>query len=216
MKEKTCPCCNNHAHLRLTKGTTEYFQCTSCRTLFSDPLNNEDMVGGGNEEQRNLEQNHLRIERIDRLTLGMQKEDVFILDFGCGHGKLVNDLRLAGYVNTFGYDCYNPEFSRLPEKNKYHIITAIEVCEHTSAPFVEMDVMYRSLVNKGVAIIESSYVNIADEEGIELEVFFYIEPSVGHATIFSHHGLDVLMCLKGFTPQSHFNRQVRTYQKLVK
>lgn len=202
-------------HLRLRKGSTDYFQCTSCQSLLSGPLDNEGMVGGGNEIQRNTEQNHLRIERIDKAFAGMNKSRVSILDFGAGHGLLVKDLNAAGY-NCDGYDAYNEEFSKLPEKGKYNIVTCIECLEHTSAPFIEIDVMWRSLVAGGLLMIESSFVNIAWEENIELEDFFYINPSVGHSSILSHHGLDVLMCKKGFIPISHWNRHVRAFLKQSK
>jgi SAM-dependent methyltransferase len=211
--DKICPCCNNHAHFRLQKGTVQYHQCTSCRTLFSDPLPNEGMVGGGNEIPRNTEQNHLRISRIASLMEGERKRDVNILDFGCGTGYLIRDLRSNGY-QCDGFDAYNEAFSRLPEKNKYHIATAVEVIEHTSAPFVELDVVRRSLLLGGLVMIETSFVDVAQEEGVSLEDFFYINPDVGHSTVFSHHGLDVLMCLKGFQPMQHFNRHVRVYQKI--
>ena len=62
-------------------------------------------------------------------------------------------------------------------------------------------------------MVETSFVDIAAQEGIELEDFFYIEPSVGHSTIFSHHGLDLLMATKGLPPLQHFNRNVRLFYK---
>lgn len=213
--DKICPCCNNAAFPRLIKKNVQYHQCSSCQTLFSDPLDNADMVGGGNEVNRNQLENHLRIGRINEMVLGMAKEDVHILDFGCGHGYLIADLKAAGY-NCDGYDAYNEDFSKLPPNNKYHIITAVEVIEHCSRPFAELDVIKRSLVDFGVVMFETSFVDIPKEDGIALEDFFYIEPSVGHATIFSHHGLDVLMSLRGFKPIQHFNRNVRLYQKQKK
>lgn len=210
---KNCIVCNNESFLRLTKGITDYYQCFSCHTLFSEPLENDNMVGGGNEVQRNQEQNAIRISRIDEMTAGMKKEDVYILDFGCGHGMFVEDLIKAGYINTDGYDPYNEKYSRLPEKNKYNIVTAIEVIEHTSHPFIELDVIHRVLKPKGAVMFETSFIDVAQQENIELEDFVYIEPSVGHSTIFSHHGLDVLMCLREFYPVQHWNRHCRVYRK---
>lgn len=210
---KNCIICNNESFLRLSKGNIDYYQCFSCKTLFTEPLENSNMVGGGNEVQRNQEQNHIRIDRIGEIVKGMKKENVDILDFGCGHGMLIEDLKKAGYPKVDGYDVYSEKYSNLPEKNKYHIITAIEVIEHTSYPFYELDVIFRSLMPRGVVMFETSFVDVAIEDNIELENFFYIEPTVGHSTIFSHHGLDVLMCLKGFTPIQHWNRHVRMYKK---
>lgn len=211
-KYKICPVCNNYSPLRLTKKHTEYYQCTSCKTLFSDPLENSGMVGGKNEVPRNKEQNHLRISRIDNLVKGINKESVRVLDFGCGTGYLIADLNEAGYACD-GYDAYNPDYAKLPENNKYNVCTMIEVAEHCSKPFFEFDCIYRSLVKGGFLMVESSYVNVAEQDNIPLEDFEYIEPSVGHATIFSHHGLDLLLALKGFTPLSHIDRHVRLYLK---
>lgn len=213
MKDKICPICSNQAIQRLNRGYVSYFQCANCKTLFSDPLENANMIGGEHEEGRNKEQNHLRIERINNMVKGSNKEDVQILDFGCGHGMLIADLKANGYPNVYGYDAYSDEFNVLPEKEKYHIITAVELIEHTSHPFIEIDVMYRSLVPGGAVMFETSFVDVAQQEGIDLEDFFYIAPQNGHSTIFSHHGLDLLMVLKGFIPCCHINRHVRVYQK---
>jgi 2-polyprenyl-3-methyl-5-hydroxy-6-metoxy-1,4-benzoquinol methylase len=174
------------------------------------------MVGGEHEEGRNLGQNHLRLARIEGMAIGIPREQTNILDFGCGHGYLVEYLQNSGFPNVQGFDAYSVQFSTLPSKEKYHIITAIEVFEHTSAPFVEIDLIWRSLVDNGLVMIESSFVNVADEENIPLEEFFYIAPQNGHATIFSHHGLDLLMTLRGFVPRQHWDRQVRLYQKVNK
>lgn len=210
---QTCYICNNEARHRLNRGGVDYWQCTNCQTLFSGPIENDNMVGGEHEEGRNKEQNHLRIARINEMTIGSKKEDVFVLDFGCGHGYFIEDLKKAGYPNVDGYDAYNPEFARLPQKNKYHIIVATELIEHTSKPYIEVDVMFRSLKPGGCVMIETSFVDIATQEKIELEDFFYIAPQNGHSTIFSHHGMDLLMALKGFLPRQHFNRHVRLFQK---
>lgn len=215
-RDRTCPICNNVAQYRLTKGVTQYFQCTNCKTLFCDELDNDNMVGGEHEVGRNELQNHLRVARVGEMLLGYKKEDVSILDFGAGHGFLVKDLKAAGYPNVSGYDAYYEHFSRLPEKNKYHVITMIECIEHLAAPYVEIDVIFRSLVNGGCLMVETSFVDIAWQENIELEDFFYIAPQNGHSTIFSHHGIDVLMLKKGLTPIQHFNRHVRVFQKIVK
>lgn len=211
-KERVCPICSNHAPIRLTKKNTNYFQCSSCKTLFSDALDNDNMVGGGNEEQRNKEQNKERITRINEIING-RKEDSRILDFGAGHGLLVKDIIESG-IPCDAFDAYNPEFNKIPEKDTYHIVTMIEVIEHLSSPYMEIDVVRRSLKKGGLVMIETSFIDIAYEEHISLEDFFYVEPSVGHSTIFSHHGLDLLMCLKGFAPRQHWNRNVRCYQKV--
>jgi len=208
---RKCPCCNNYSPFRLRKTNTDYYQCSNCSTLFSDILDNENMVGGGNEVERNAEQNEGRIERFKTL-LSNRIEGMNILDFGCGHGYLVNDLLKEGF-SAVGYDVYNPKFDTLPQRDKFHLCSLVEVVEHLSSPFIELDCVCRSLVKGGIVYIETSFVDIADEEGIELEDFFYIEPKVGHSTIFSFHGLDVLMVSKGFGIAQKINRNVHIYYK---
>jgi len=180
--------------------------------LYCDPLDQDGLVGGGNEIPRNEQQNHLRIERLDMLFKGKNRADLNVLDFGCGHGMLVNDLSKAGYA-TEGYDAYNEDFSRLPGKNKFDAVTCVETLEHTSFPFPEIEVVYRSLKKYGIFYVETSFVDVAEQEGIELEDFEYINTEVGHCTIFSHHAMDLLMVGRGFKVGRHFNRHARIYYK---
>jgi len=174
------------------------------------------MVGGEHEVGRNELQNHERISRIEEMILGSKKEDVHILDYGCGHGYLVKDLLNAGFKNVVGFDLFNPEFSQFPPKDKFHIVTMVEVAEHISSPFIEFEFINRCLLPGGVLMIETSFTDIAKEEGIKLEDFFYIAPQNGHSTIHSHHSLDLLMSMKGYVPVQHFNRHVRLFKKIGK
>jgi SAM-dependent methyltransferase len=211
MNEKICKICNNHALFSFTKENVDYHQCTSCHTLFSEPIDNSGMVGGQNEVPRNVEQNAGRIERLKALC-GGKSEGVSVLDFGCGTGYLVKDLNAAGFIAD-GYDAFNDEFSRLPEKNKYQLCTMVECAEHLSWPFVEFDCINRSLITGGVLYVETSFVNVAEQENIPLDEFEYVSPKAGHSTIFSWHGLDILLLRKGFIPTMHINRHVRLYIK---
>lgn len=213
MSERICPVCSNLALPRLKKGNTQYWQCISCRMLYCDPIEQEHLVGGGAEYERNIQQNHLRIERIDILCKGRKKEDVHILDAGCGHGMLIKDLRDAGYPNVDGWDAYNTEYGRLPEKNKYDLVCCVEMIEHTSFSYPEVDVMFRSMKNNAWLYIETSFTSVAEEENIPLEEFPYIAPDWGHTSIFSHHALDVLMVGRGFKIGRHTNRHVRNFYK---
>lgn len=204
-----CPCCQSESKVIFNKKGYDYLECSSCKTVFiPDGINQSDMVGGGFETERNVNQNKERIERFIFLT-GFYAGK--ILDFGCGHGMLVSDCKKAG-LNCDGYDKFNPELDTIKDDN-YTLITMIEVIEHTFAPFSELDVIYNKLAKNGVLYIETSFVDVANEENIPLEEFFYINTDVGHCTIFSHVGLDLLMQEKGFTPLKHINRNTRLYQK---
>lgn len=208
-----CTICRNPAPFLLKKGYTDYHQCESCKTIFSEMLDQEGLVGGQHEEGRNITQNHIRLDRVATMMEGMKKEDFWILDFGCGHGMLVNDLKNDGY-NVVGFDPYNPEFSRLPEKNKFHLVICVECIEHLSSPFLEIDVINRSMVNGGLLYLETGFYNIMIEDGLKPEEYIYISPEAGHSTIFSHHSLDLLLAYRGFGTRRHFDRNCRLFEKI--
>jgi SAM-dependent methyltransferase len=190
---------NKHKSLGLKNGT-EYFQDDN-GIIFCDPLNQDQMVGGGCEQVRNEMQNYLRLDRVYRL-----KDNANVLDFGCGNGLLIRDMKAVG-IKCTGYDKFNPKFKKLPKKETFDIVIMVEVIEHLNEPFAELDMIYQSLVKGGVVMIETSF-----SDWLTLEDS-YIEPSVGHSTIFSHRGLTELMASKGFTEGGHFDRNVRIYKK---
>lgn len=209
-----CPICGNPAHHFIKKGHIDYNKCESCNTIFCGQLDQENMVGGMHEDGRAL-QNDIRLERIKTMTAGMKKEDIRILDFGCGNFLLGKYLQEHGY-NITGYDAYHPEYSKLPERNKYHLCLCIEVLEHTSFPFIELDVIHRSLVDGALLYAETGFYDIMIEDKVLPEDYIYIEPEVGHSTIFSHHSLDLLLSYHGYVTRRHFDRNCRLYEKIKK
>ena len=216
MTDHYCPICFNGSSLRLTKGRTDYYECSNCHSLYGGILDQDGLVGGEHEVERNEKQNQLRIERIDKMAFGIPKEEVRILDFGCGNGYLIEDLKKAGYIHVDGFDAYSDSYCRLPDKEKYHIITAIEVFEHLAAPYIELDIIWKSLVNGGRLMIETGIISAALEDGHTLDTWFYIDEKAGHSTIFSVHGLDVLLATHGFSPRQSFCGYVKHYQKIIK
>jgi ubiquinone/menaquinone biosynthesis C-methylase UbiE len=201
-----CIVCGDNVSYFFNKGFVRYNQCGTCKTLFSLPLPNDNMVGGSQEEDRNKIHNPERIDRVKNI-LGGKK----VLDYGCGNGMLLEDMKNAG-LDCYGYDVFNPKFDKITENN-YDVITLIEVIEHLSSPFKEIDEIYNLLKPGGFLYIETSFTDIAKEREISLKDFEYVNPNLGHSTIFSHRGLDILMLKKRFTPTSHINVNVRVYQK---
>lgn len=209
MNNKMCPVCNNFAPYLLTKYEVHYNQCSSCKTIFSARLDNSDMVGGGNEEGRNEIYNPVRLERIKKI-FGDRK--IKILDFGCGSGMFVDFMGKEGY-SIDGYDLYNPKFESLPKNETYDLVNLCEVVEHTNHPFFEIKAIARYLKKGGFLMTETSFVDVMVEDGINPEDWFYLDPRCGHSTIFSHHGLDLLMAYHGIHPQPHIDRNVRIHKK---
>jgi 2-polyprenyl-3-methyl-5-hydroxy-6-metoxy-1,4-benzoquinol methylase len=186
--------------IEIIKKGVKYIQKPN-GTLYAGPLNNADKVGGSGEEQRNSIHNAERINRIKRLN-----ENAKVLDFGCGKQTLVNDILAAGLFSE-GYDKYNPQCDKAPITNFWDVVTLIEVIEHLSEPYEELDQVFSYLKEGGTVMIETSFVDWMKSNDP------YINPELGHSTIFSHAGLDELMIDKGFVPGNHINRNVRLYHK---
>jgi len=204
---KKCPACNSKSYNIFEKKETQYYQCSYCKSVFSDALPNDNMVGGGFEVERNTQQNQGRLERF----VGLLGNSAKILDYGCGHGMLLDFLK-QNNINAFGYDKFNPDYNFIAEHD-FDLVSMVEVIEHLSHPFSELDQINLLLKEGGILYIETSFTDIAEHRKIPLDEFFYIEPSVGHSTIFSHFGLDILMVKKGFLPLTHINENVRLYKK---
>lgn len=170
-------------------------------TLYCGSLDQSDKVGGTGEAIRNSIHNPTRLQRINNLCHGGN-----VLDFGCGNGLFVSFLK-KNNVAVDGYDKFSGDFNALPEKNKYDVVTAIEVFEHLAEPYSEIDEIFSFLKEGGILMVETSFTDWMSDDNV------YINPLIGHSTIFSHAGLDELMSEKGFNIGNHINRNVRLYVK---
>jgi 2-polyprenyl-3-methyl-5-hydroxy-6-metoxy-1,4-benzoquinol methylase len=187
--------------LYFIKGGVKYHK-DQFGTLHSKSIDQTDMVGGEKQEERNSEElNATRLERIKAIT----PSNRYVLDYGCGRGQFLSYLRQKG-VKSNGYDPYNPEFDFLYNV-KYDCITMIEVVEHLSYPFPELSGVHLVLKEGGKVMIETSFADWLTKDDA------YIDPKVGHCTIWSHAGLDHFMQLAGFKVGNHINRNVRIYEK---
>jgi len=205
---KNCPACNHASEVLFHKSGYDYYQCGYCWTVFiPGGLPQGGKIGGEHEVGRNEKENKVRIDRIKELVGKYGR----ILDFGCGHGMLVNDCKLVG-LDAEGYDKFNPDFDKMPE-GKFNIAVMIETIEHTTLPFEELDIIHEKLLPNGILLCETSFTDVSLEEEIPITDFFYLNVENGHCTMFSHYGMDILMKQKGFTVIPPINRNVRLYQK---
>lgn len=184
-----------------SKGAVDYWR-DEHGTIFSDPLDQSEMVGGGAEEERNELENPVRMERILQLCPGNPR----VLDFGCGHGLFVEHLFYYG-IDVQGYDKFNQPFSTPPELNTFDIVTMIEVVEHMSSPFDEFKMIYDCLKPGGKFYIETSFTDWHKFDS------WYIDPKFGHSCVWSHAGLTYMLKEFGFEESNHFNRNARVYVK---
>lgn len=178
-------------------------------TITCGPLDQSGMVGGTGEEDRNHVHNPERLQRIKYLHPNPK-----VLDFGCGSGLLVEFLRRNG-IKAEGFDKYLKNSTDYLfsgdlafSKGEYDIVTMIEVIEHTASPYLELQDIFHILKPGGILMVETSFT-----DWMELYTDPYVNPTIGHSTIFSHQGLDEVMQAKGFEIYGHINRNVRVYQK---
>jgi 2-polyprenyl-3-methyl-5-hydroxy-6-metoxy-1,4-benzoquinol methylase len=189
---------NKHKEIGVKSNMT-YWQDNN-GIIFCNEIDQSNMVGGGNEEPRNLLENPVRLERFKSLM----PEGGQVLDYGCGNGMLVSFLK-ENEITADGYDKFNPEYQKL--NVGYDLVSMIEVVEHLYSPFTELERIYEVLNPGGQIYIETSF-----SDWLTLDDS-YIEPLVGHHVIFSHQGLTELMLSKGFLEGNHINGNARIYIK---
>ena len=203
-----CPCCQSKSKFIFFKYdvvSASYYECESCKTLFvHEGLDQMNKVCGESEDERNRLHNDDRIGRFI-YYVGINS---FILDYGCGSGLLVKDAKNR-WLNIDGYDLHNLEYCKLKDTH-YDLVSMIEVVEHLSKPFKEFDEVYNLLEDGGILYIETSFTDTLEKP---LSFNHYVNPTLGHATIFSNLGLDTLLKSKGFNRLEPINQNVRIYQK---
>lgn len=202
MANKKSPITREPGQKHFVKGGVQYYK-DELNNWFCTYIKQEDLVGGGFEPERNLNEiNETRLKRVREIT---GKQNPAILDYGCGNGLMVRYFQAQG-VRGNGFDKFNPKFNRLELGTGYDCVTLIEVIEHLTEPWTELKQIHDCLAPNGKVMIETSFTDWLTPDDI------YVEPSVGHCTIFSHIGLDHLMARFGFQPGVHINRNVRIYE----
>lgn len=202
MANKKSPITREPGQKHFVKGGVQYYK-DELNNWFCSYIKQDDLVGGGFEIERNANEiNETRLKRVQEIT---GKQNPFVLDYGCGNGLMVRYFQ-AQQVRSNGFDKFNPKFNRLELGTGYDCVTLIEVVEHLTEPWNELKHIKECLAPGGKVMIETSFTDWLTPEDS------YVEPSVGHCTIFSHIGLDHLMARFGFQPGVHINRNVRIYE----
>lgn len=202
MANKKSPITREPGQKHFVKSGVQYYK-DDLNNWFCTYIKQEDLVGGGFEPERNANEiNETRLKRVREIT---GKQNPAILDYGCGNGLMVRYFQAQG-VRGNGFDKFNPKFNRLELGTGYDCVTLIEVIEHLTEPWTELKQIHDCLAPNGKLMIETSFTDWLTPDDS------YVEPSVGHCTIFSHIGLDHLMARFGFQPGVHINRNVRIYE----
>jgi 2-polyprenyl-3-methyl-5-hydroxy-6-metoxy-1,4-benzoquinol methylase len=184
------------------KSGIEYKKCQNCKTIFSKELDQAGMVGGGYVYERSL-QNADRLVRFRELC----GDKFTLIDWGCGNGELVK-YALDHGVNAIGYDKYSEAYSALP-KEKADVISLIEVIEHMAGQHLEkaFKSMIKYIKPNGFLYIETCFSDVCGFDS------FYVEPAVGHSTIWSYQGIDIFLTKNGWVKHNTINSTVLVYKK---
>ena len=189
---------------KLSEQVVKYYECGNCHFLQAERFNISRVY------QSYLDKNDLgwrqRNKRILRVLDTIAKAPLFsglgrearILDFGCGQGYMVRELRLKGY-DACGYDPFMaPDdkdepilFSNLDTlgKNQFHLVTCIEVLEHLWDPIECFEAILRTVVLKGYVLI-STGIYAPNKHDCN---WWYIGPQAGHVSIFSRDAMGIFL-----------------------
>jgi len=179
--ETTCPLCNNvQTKFLFNKQSSPFYQCVSCKFIFSKPLTNPNLANTITDfepaylnylnPQLHDKKNHEVV--IKRLSRYADLDNARILDIGCGSGKFVQYLRLKGY-NARGLEpstalfetflvtqgqYYNSDvhtFRQEHPNERFDIITITDVLEHIEDPQAFMKEVTAMLTLGGVLLIST-------------------------------------------------------------
>ena len=213
MKEIKCVACGNLSKFvflshDLNHKLYDYYECQECKTIFCLDVPDENSSLGAWADERVVSNNE-RVDRVKQLVGGTAT----ILDFGCGLGYLLSDLRKAGY-DAEGYDKNHPDLNKFPCK-EFDLIIMVEVIEHLAEPFTEIGMIANALKYGGYLIVESSF-RWLDMPIAEIKYWHYIDPGGGHRSILSIEGLGLVCNRYGLMLCHSFNKNVWVFRKVKK
>lgn len=207
-KENICKICQAKACFKCEKDFAgrliKYYECQKCHFLqaedFDSSRSYKELADESNfgSEQRNFKMAKI-IGLILKLPLFLENKK--ILDFGCGQGQLVKQLRAQKY-QAFGYDPFLPDekerflFADLNElpKEKFNFISCIEVLEHLQNPWDFFDKAGKVLAKNGCIFISTGVYNPQKHKC----QWRYINPVAGHISVFSKKALGIFFVKNNF------------------
>jgi hypothetical protein len=177
-------------------GQAVYYQkCISCdfiftanfddwdQSKFSDIIYNDDYikVDGAYREVRPT-------ETANRFAMTFPFAKKWrILDYGSGSGVFEAVLRENGYQSVVSYD---PFSNPVRPREKFDIVTCIEVVEHSSDPAGLLDDIASFVAPAGVILFTTAL------QPVDIDIiragWWYIAPRNGHVSIYSYRSIELL------------------------
>jgi len=187
--------------------TIGYFRCGACGFLFTpafrdftakdwhDHVYNDRYIDA---DPPFLEERPLRDAEMCSLLLAPYKDEMEILDYGGGQGRLTEELKKRGFPHASSFDpVYQPK-GKPPRPAD--IITCFEVVEHV-ADQQKMMQDIGNLMKPGTVFLFSTQLQPDNIEDLGVG-WWYIMPRNAHISIHSKQSLKILMTDHGFSGRS--------------
>lgn len=223
-----CTICNGSTAEKFSKplGTINvgYYSCSCCGHLTAGELDSNPNYDDGRyfaEIDTGWEERNRRICKfvsvISRLPGVGVSNCARILDFGCGAGKLVQDLNTLGF-DAYGFEPYPQEgisapvfanLNEIREMENIDLITCIEVLEHLRNPDKVLALFSELLGSSGYLMLSTELYNSRNHG----ENWYYLNPAAGHVSIFNERSLRILLRRHSFEPILRINLAVWLFRK---
>lgn len=226
---RSCPVCNSgKTHLfAYNKTGYQYVKCKNCSMVYMDPTLKKELIeniyldSGNNTAKHNAwekQANTLRpLEKPANtarfhLLLKHSNRGIF-LDFGCGFGKLTDQLKFyfdeingieidkycADYAeNIFNFKVYKDFIENLNISDKYDACMSYNNIEHLPEPYKVLKYLNKALKRNGVIFIECP-----NSEAFCIKLFkgeARTLCSCEHINMFSEKSLKAILTKAGFKP----------------
>lgn len=219
----TCECFSKN----LEEAVVHYSRCPSCGHLTADELTTPVKYEGDdyfNDVDTGWKDRNQVIFRLIRCLLRSSSwfrlsSRSVILDYGCGVGRLVEDLRLAG-IDAWGFEPYvtaSGPGGRILKSWKQvtqtigtvDLLTCIEVLEHLRDPDGFLGEASRLIRADGYILISTGIFR----RSFHRADWYYLNPAAGHVSIFTESSLRVLLARHKFDPVLRASELVWLFRK---
>lgn len=209
-KANICRLCGAQARLKCEKlffkaQPIKYYECQRCQFLQAEEFDVSEVYKGHLlESDFGWQQRNKKIlQVIDRIIkvplLGGLGREVKILDFGCGSGYVVKQLRFLGY-RAYGYDPFRVGtgeskeqflFSDLKgfKRGEINLVICIEVLEHLWQPLEAFEPVNELLSERGYVLISTGRYKPRKHDCS----WWYLNPKAGHVSLFSKGALSYFL-----------------------
>lgn len=194
--------------LPLTGVAVYYRRCDQCGLLFTDAF---DDWGQAEFEAHIYNDRYLEVDpdyvearpvnfaRMLHQRFGAFAEQIRVLDYGGGNGRMAEELRALGFAAVEVYDPFSPQFRARPE-GRFDLVTCFETLEHMPDPVGGAADLASFLAEDGFLMM-GTLAQPADILKLRMG-WWYIGPRNGHVTLFTRPALALLWRRHGLTTGS--------------